>query len=223
MGGFTHWSFGGEKAVKDEIAAQGGTSSGGNNGFIIAGDVAIQTSPNTSVGVGGWYNKLAAFTAQLPGTPFNSAAEATHSFSSFYGNFFYQHVGVQADVIPVRGQTTITDSNGTKATDDIGQTDFAIFGVARVSSKPGRPRWSAMGGLGLYRYGSRPQSTTLNFAASPAANAFSIFVNGLVGIANGVSIDASIWYTAADKNFSTTSDIGNQSQTRFTIGIGFSF
>jgi hypothetical protein len=63
----------------------------------------------------------------------------------------------------------------------------------------------------------------LGFEASPAANAFTIFVNGSVGVYKRFSVDGSIWFTAADSNFSFDSGIGNQSQTRFTIGIGYGF
>jgi hypothetical protein len=226
MGGFAHWSFGGDKALKDDVASKGGTSSGGNKGFILAGDVAFKAGRNMSVGFGGWYNKLTDFEAHVPARPGFFAVDqtSTHSFSSFYGNVFYKNVGVQAGVIPLRGHTTISvPANGFNGTDDNGQTDFAIFGVARTGSKPGRPRWSAVAGLGLYRYGSRPATTTLGFEASPAANAFTIFVNGSVGVYKRFSVDGSIWFTAADSNFSFDSGIGNQSQTRFTIGIGYGF
>jgi hypothetical protein len=216
MGGFANWSFGTD-ALNEQTVAGVATLSGGHNGFIVAADFAVRAGGNMSVGGGAWFNKVTDFKAHFPNF---ADLTATRSYSSVYGNVFYKMVGVQAGVIPQRGENEVvfTPSSGFASQSfsgvSNGHTDFAVFGVGRFGSKPGQRRWSSMTGAGLYHFGSRQN-------ANSAGNAFSIFLNGSIGVYKRFSIDASIWFTTHDQNFSAENFTGNERQTRFTIGIGF--
>jgi hypothetical protein len=213
MGGYSNWRFG---FIQDSKDQPGTTLTGGQNGWIGAVDIAGAVGGSVSVGGGGWFNKV----QDLKTTATGFTDTQTIAVASVYGNVFYKYVGVQAGIIPFKskenGTAGITTFSGS---DD--QTDMDIFGVARFgAAKAGQPRWSASVGGGMYRYGARPADTTNGVSASPSAFAPTVFFNFSAPVAKHLSIDGSAWYTAKDKNYTTTDTIGNADQTRFVIGLG---
>jgi hypothetical protein len=224
MGGYTSWRFGFVETLKDDEAKTGGTVTGGRNGFIGAVDLAVRAGDNISVGAGGWMNKVGDLVTTEPNTAgfFGLTDTQTISVFSAYGNVFYNHIGVQAGIVPIRSQETVVFNNGQTLNGSDDQTDMDVFAVGRFGATGlQQARWSAMFGAGLYRYGSRPASAEFGTPESPSAGAFTGFANGSVGIYKGLSLDLSFWYTAKDKNYTTTSVTGNASQARFTVGVGY--
>ncbi|PYR77092.1 MAG: hypothetical protein DMF87_16830 [Acidobacteria bacterium] len=214
MGGFGETRFQFVQDIKDEEAGVGGTVTGGDRGYIGAADLAFRTGANASLGFGGWMTKLRDLVITEPSRPGFLALTDTQTFSlaSVYGNLFYKHVGVQAGVVPIRSEETLVVSGGRTVSAPQRQTDMDAFGVARFRS--------ATFGAGLYRYGSRAASAEFNVPASPSAIAATAFANGSIGVGAGLSIDASFWYTAKDKNYNTATP-GNGSRTRFLVGLGY--
>ena len=226
MAGFADWTFPFNPASKQQVLDDGGQIQGdGSHGFIIAGDVAVRAGTSWSVGGGGWYNKVEPHILSYPDgnpnadTPIFFAYDITSraSFYSLYGNVFYKRIGVQGGVVPVRSHETVEIEFTGSGTDDFSQTDSNVFVVGRF----GQEKWSATAGAGLHRYGSRAAGEIFYLHKdSPAATAATAFVNAAVKLGAGFSVDGSVWYTAADKN-ADTPGIGNASQTRITIGIGY--
>jgi hypothetical protein len=224
MGGYTSWQFGFVKDAQDQEAQQGGTYTGGKNGFLGAADFVVG-SGNVSAGGGGWLNKVEDLITDNPGNARYFPYHGTQTITVFsvYGNVFYKHVGAQAGLVPIRSKSsfTITRATPTTTNSEGNQNDFDAFLVGRWGATGANTaRWAATAGGGLYRYGSRaaqPDGTPM----SPSANALSGFANTSVGIGKGLSVDASFWYTSKDKNYSADSLIGNSSQARFTVGLGY--
>jgi len=223
MAGFTNWDFGFDQAGRDQVVTSGGSTSGGRNGVILAGDFSGAVADNLTIGGGGWYNKVTDWVLSEPAGPTFNAYEltVTRAFSSIYGNVFYRHVGVQAGIIPARGKERIVLPGLGSASDDLNQTDANVFAVARFGAARSGLRWHTTAGAGLHVYGTIPASSVFSRPESPSAAAFTAFANASIGFGGGVSLDASFWYVGADKNYSSTSRIGNTNQSRFTIGIGY--
>jgi hypothetical protein len=223
MGGASDWRFQFVHDARTDEATVGGTVEGGERGYIGAADLVFRTGANTSVGIGGWMNKVQDLVTTEPDQPgfFGFTDTQTMTIFSVYGNMFYKHVGVQAGVVPNRSQETLVINNGSTLAVAQDQTDMDVFGAARFgATQPGQARWSAMFGGGLYRYGSRPASTGFAVPASPGTIAATAFANSSIGVGAGLSIDLSFWYTAKDKNYNTNTP-GNGSQTRFIVGVGY--
>jgi hypothetical protein len=220
MGGFTNWEFGFDAEGRQMIEDAGGTVTGGRNGFILAGDISFRVSGPVSVGAGGWYNKVTDFVVSEPDFTTPYELTITRAVSSIYGNVFYKHFGVQAGIIPARGTETIVVS-GVQASEPSNQTDANIVGVARFGSSSSRRPWQATAAAGVHIYGTIAANDLFQKPESPRAQAFTTFVNGSVGLVGGLSLDASFWYVGEDKNYAPGSRVGNASQTRFTIGVGY--
>jgi hypothetical protein len=228
MGGYTNWEFGFEKDTKNFEEPRGATVTGGRNGWLGAADVAVRAGENVSVGAGGFVNKVENLVVNHPGNvqffPYNDTA--TINVFSVYGNVFYKHIGVQAGIVPIRSHDTFVIDNPRNPTHsevDNNQNDFDLYLVGRWGATgTNRARWSAMVGGGLYQYGAREGNAAEGIDPSPSAPSLgSGFANASIGIAKGFSLDASFWYTARDKNYDADSTIGNSSQARFTVGVGY--
>jgi hypothetical protein len=211
MAGLASWDFG------NGDPAPGETLTGGRNGLIIAGDLAVRAGAKLVVGAGGWFNSVEQSVSNQGTTQFTIDRTAY----SIYGNLFWGHVGVQAGVVPFHDHEAVSLlMNGQRYAGDetVTENDVDVFALGRFGSDSNQRRWSAMLGAGLYRYGSRPENAGLFIQpASPSANVFSGFGTASVAMYRRLSVDASLWYTADDGNPGAE---GNVSQLRFTIGVG---
>jgi hypothetical protein len=224
MGGWSNWDFGGLDEAREFLESEGGGITGGQNGFIIAGDFTGRIGRGLSVGGGGWVNTVADQIRDVflysPNFPGGYTETISYQLYSFYGNMFYKHVGVQVGVVPFKGTLNIFDPVYLQSYEgDISQTDVNVFGMARMGSGGTRNQsWSATAGAGIYRYGERNLYLLNAPPRSPAATAFTAFANASIFVYKHLSVDMSFWYTGADKNEGT--GLGNPSQSRFTIGVG---
>jgi hypothetical protein len=222
MGGYTNWEFGFDAAGRDLIESAGGQVDGGRKGFIVAGDFSVRARGDLSVGGGAWYNKVTNFVVSEPaGASFPYELTISRAYASIYGNVFYKVLGVQAGFVPARGDEHILVPGAGEASEDYDQTDANVFAMTRFGSTRPGPRWLATIGAGVHVYGTIPASNRFSRPESPRATAFTTFVNGSVGLGAGLSLDASFWYVGEDGNYGPESRIGNASQSRFTIGIGY--
>ena len=184
-------------------------------------DIAVGIGDHLTVGFGGFYNRLANLVIDFPNgnpnvTDLPYVFTGTQTFYGVYGNLFYKNIGVQAGIVPIRKTSTVVVESLGTGSDSRGQTDADLFVIGRF----GRARWSGTVGAGLYRYGSRAESELFLAPKSTSGNAFSAFANTSVGLGRGVSLDASVWYTGAHNPTTGLAKDGNDSQTRFTIGLG---
>ena len=161
MAGFAKWSLPAAPDDTQAIVDAGGRIRGNQHrGFIVAGDFAFRANGQVSVGLGGWYNKVEPEVISFPADPNNFAVDITQrtSFSSIYGNVFYQHFGIQAGLAPVRVQLSVESPPGGRAVaDDFNEVDLNLFAVGRF----GQNGWVATVGGGFYRYGTRPAGEQL--------------------------------------------------------------
>jgi hypothetical protein len=216
MGGLSNWDFGGLDQLREFLADEGGSLAGGQRGFIFAGDVAQRVGQHLSVGGGGWMNTVAdqvrdvlIYSDQFPGGHIDTISRRVYSL---YGNVFFKNIGAQVGMVPFRSTIAIFDPVYLRAYEgDISQNDLDVFGVGRIGSR----HVSATVGAGIYRYGTRNLFLIGAPVKSPASTVFSAFGNGSFFVFKQLSVDVSFWYTAADKN-----EFGNDSQARFTIGMG---
>jgi hypothetical protein len=215
MGGYANWKLAFIDDQRAQEAAVQGTVTGGQTGFTGAADMSIGLPNRVTIGAGGWYTKL----QDLVTTERTFIDTQSITVSSVYANVFVNHIGVQAGVVPFKSGETIT---GLLSSVDDNQTDLDAFLVARAgggSNARGR-RWNAAIGAGVYRYGASDRGATNPAFRSPSAFAPTGFVSGSLPLFSDLTLDASFWYSAKDKNYDPTTGIGNASQRRITIGIG---
>jgi hypothetical protein len=219
------WEFGGLDELQLFLEGEGGSLTGGQRGLIVAADVSQSIGGGISVGGGGWINTVSDQVRDVniffPNFPGGYTETVHRRVYSFYGNLFWRRVGVQAGVVPFRGSFDIFDPvNLVAYRGDIDQTDMNVFAIGRFGASGDRPgRWAVTVGGGLYRYGTRKVYLVDTPPESTASNVGSGFVNGSIFLYRGLSLDMSLWYTAADNN--PDGALGNASQTRFTVGVGF--
>ncbi len=197
MAGYASWNFASiEQLKKDpnfsgvDIAVPGG--------ILIAGDVAIKANENVSLGVGAFNNNFGLKIEEAGST----YADVHANMLSFYGNIFYQKVGVQVGTLFYSETDDATffplapgESNKNTS------TDFDFFLVGRT----GGTQWTAGVGAGGYYYGGVFKETVV-----------SAFANGSVKLAKGLSVDAGYWFLGESKE-------GGDSASRLSIGAGYSF
>lgn len=224
MGGLSGWQFGYTRREFEATKER--------QGYLMAADFGTRISRSVTVGGGGWYNGISEYSVDGwtdIDNPF-AHTDIEHIFNrrmfSVYGNVFYKNVGVQAGVVPVRVKHTIvTKATGASVSDDDGgQIDTTLFGVARFGPDDAQPlKVSLAAGWGIQRYGSRPEDAGVgDVPASPASIVFSGFGAFTLHLPSHLSVDFSFWYTWDDED-GGVKDVGNRSQTRGVIGLGFHF
>lgn len=223
MAGGTDWDFGYTRLESEQTIRRG---------VIVAADFGVKLRESITVGAGGWFNQLSSYT--VDGRSSGSTAgpsDIVHTFSrsmySVYGSFFYRDVGIQAGIVPVRVKqtTTVRATGGSVTDDDGGQTDATVFGVVRMAftEEEDDMNLSFTAGLGVVRYGSRPQDAGIGTApASPSSVAASTFLNIAWQFYKRVTLDLSSWWTAPDAAGGVTG-LGNRGGFRSSGGLGYKF
>ena len=222
MAGASSWEFGYTRVEIEQKT---------RNGFIGAVDFGTRVSPSVTVGGGGWYNGTSEYSVDGWSTsdPF-AKSDITYRFKrsmfSIYGSVFYKAVGIQAGIVPVRvKETVVVKATGASASDDDGgQIDTTVFGVVRFG-----PEWddflklSFAAGFGVHRFGARDANAGVGISPpSPSSVAMTSFGNFAFHLFKGLSVDLSVWWSFGDEAGDVTG-VGNRSQTRSTVGIGYQF
>jgi hypothetical protein len=233
MAGYTNWDFAVLNGAKSDAEDTGGSTSGGDNGFIVAGDLAFKASDSVTLGVGGWYNKVSDFDATLflvDDNPqvgsFTRTIGSSLDAYSIYGSAFYKNVGVQAGLVHSTSDLTFSENiasgpfaGSLSASSSSAADDVNLFGVYRMSGERG----SFSVGAGLYHNGSIdadtlrfPNGAELPLDAIEATTVFSAFVNGSLHLTRSLSLDASYWYIGSGAKEGEDKD----NASRITVGIG---
>jgi hypothetical protein len=216
MGGYTYWNI---NALKSEIQGLKG-----QNGFMVAGDLAFRAGESATIGVGGWFNGISTvdynYAITVPGTAQVATINGSIKPSAFsaYGNVFIKSVGVQVGLVRNKGEfsQTVAASNipglpaGTATSDSGTSNDITAFGVYRIGSASGERRLGFSAGAGIYRSAADDENEV------EASTVFSGFVNGSLGLYKGLTVDAAYWYIAASKG-------ADDSANRLTVGLGYTF
>lgn len=219
-----------------------------NSDFMAAAEMAFALgNSNWSVTIGGWYNKIGNKNFTFEGTFYtvlpngdvdvveSETATIPMDLTLYEGHLgiFYKAVGIQGGIVH-----TDQESNGDFLGNVIGSdppqdfpayapfnektNDYTAFGVVRMS----RERWGVSAGAGAY-FKQGITDSPLRFSEDKVV--FSGFVTGSVNVFKGLGIDASYWYigkTDAVKEFASNvvaSGLESDAQSRFTVGIGYSF
>jgi hypothetical protein len=206
-----------------------------------------------SLTVGGWYNKVGQTDYALSGTfllddpslfPFNVGTinvDVGGDLNLYEGHvgIFYKDFGIQAGIVKTSGNIGGTAQNlrVVFTADPTGQetslgdfdvavfesdtTDWDVFGVYKRSGE----RWNASVGAGAYGKQGITSGSPLRNAENKTV--FSAFVSANVEVWKGLGIDASFWYIGSTGTIEgELADLGavdSDSQSRVTVGVGYSF
>jgi len=154
---------------------------------------------------------------------------------------FYKDVGVQAGIVKTSGSigSTATNLRISFTADPSGQvtnlgdfdvqafdsdtTDWDVFGVY----KHGGRQWNASIGAGVYGKQGIASAAVSPLRSGDNKTVFSAFVSANVEVWGGLGVDASFWYIGSTGTVEgDLADLGaaeTDSQSRFTVGIGYSF
>jgi hypothetical protein len=219
-----------------------------NSDFMAAAEMAFALgNSNWSVTIGGWYNKIGNKNFTFEGTYYTvlpngdfDIVESEKATIPVDLTLYEGHLGIFYKAVGIQGGIVHTDqkSNGDFLGNVIGSNpprdfpayapfnektnDYTAFGVVRMS----RERWGVSAGAGAY-FKKGITGSPLRFADNKVV--FSGFVTGSVNVFKGLGVDASYWYigkTKAVKEFTSavvTSGAGSDAQSRFTVGLGYSF
>jgi hypothetical protein len=222
-----------------------------NSNFLFAGEAVFAAGTDFSIGVGGWYNKIgghqfdfAGYSVvpepEAPAGSLNINAVLDTDIKAYEGHIglFYKDVGIQGGVVKSSGSVgpngQITAVNGrslsapfTLHSPDANTTDLDLFGVYKhaFGGKGGSPVRAGLAlGAGIYR--KRGISSGSPLRRPDDNTVFSGFATLNLDFYKGLGIDVSYWYVGGTGTFnpgSGFSSFAGDSQSRFTVGLGYTF
>ena len=229
----------------------GTTNSRPSSKILIAADAAIKLREPWSVGVGGWWNKIGTMTHNVDTsiavrsvdrndivvTPYNYRADFGGRLEIYEGHasLYYRDYGIQAGVVRTKvhidkthRHPTIYDRQTRKVVEDraedivlepfdLNTTDWDIFAVYRKSGGTKLP-WVASAGVGTY-FKEGTIDTPLRQAGDRTL--LTSFLTARVEVYKGLGVDASYWYIGPTGD--TWGYPHRDTQTRFSLGIGYTF
>jgi hypothetical protein len=224
-----------------------------NSDLLFAGEVAFRAGKNWSVGVGGWYNKVGKTVYGFNGDELTHQNEIVGLIADLDGDLslyeghvglFYKDIGLQAGIIKTTGKigTTIKVKSNTYVeranrpvvtctsdcefdafTEVADTTDWDAFAVYKHSWGGRYPLGLSLG-AGVY---GKQGETESPLRDSTNKVVFSGFATANIGVYKGLGIDTSFWYIdktdAIGSGPTKLGTRGNDSQYRFTVGVGYTF
>ncbi|HSB61285.1 MAG TPA: hypothetical protein VLI67_06175, partial [Vicinamibacteria bacterium] len=238
---FAKWNYG--ELYLDPSDVFGTIQGTPNSDFLFAGEILFAAGTNFSIGVGGWYNKIGANEFDFDGFDVTGVAGFADigavldtDIKTYEGHLgiFYKDVGIQGGIVKSTGKlgptARITRFEGVPisgdrfpfSVPDAETTDWDVFGVYKhgFGGRDGQGRAGLAIGAGIYRKQGIAGTSPLRLPTDETV--FSGFATLNVNLYRGIGIDVSYWYVGPTGETFGGEEFPDDSQSRFTIGIGIS-
>lgn len=238
---FAKWNYG--ELYLDPSDVFGTIEGNPNSDLLFAGEIVFAAGSSLSIGLGGWYNKIG--TNEFDFTGFDVAGAADFAdigavldtdIKTYEGHvgIFYKDVGIQGGIVKTTGRlgptARITMFNGVPisgepfpfSVPDAETTDWDVFGVYKhgFGGRDGQGRAGLAIGAGIYRKQGIAGGSPLRLPDDQTV--FSGFATLNVNVYKGLGIDVSYWYVGPTGETFEGEEFPDDSQSRFTVGIGIS-
>ena len=242
---FAKWNYG--ELYLDPNDVFGTIQGTPNSDFLFAGEIVFAAGTNFTIGLGGWYNKIGTNEFDFVGFDVTGAAGFADisavldtDIKTYEGHvaIFYKDVGVQGGLVRTTGRlgpngrvTLVNDipvnAPFTLSVGDAETTDWDVFGVYKhgFGGRDGEGRAGLAIGAGIYRKQGIAGASPLRLPDDQTV--FTGFATLNINVYKGLGIDVSYWYVGPTaetrgEGIFAGQDFANDSQSRFTVGLGIS-